>query len=124
MADYYTITTSLPDHALSPNARAHWTGKHRAKKNAMIAAEMLTRQAMGRHGAPLWRRASIRAVAFLRKGRAKPDPDNFIASLKPIIDGIEKAGLIQNDRDVVYEPPMFLDQVNGEELKLIVKEIP
>lgn len=100
------IEIPLPPPETSPNARSHWRAKAEAIRiyrdhaagQAIINMRLL--------GEPDWlplKQARIRITYFHKTVRFR-DPDNILASLKPAIDGLQDAGLLADDRDVVYPP--------------------
>lgn len=96
----------IPDPVLSPNAREHWSTKARATKAARGRAKLEAIRVLDRRPKPLWRQARYTATLYTMTGRRR-DPDNFIASLKPSLDGIADAGIVRNDRDLWPERPRF-----------------
>jgi len=84
----------LPDPMLSPNKRPHWRKKH---KHASLAKEEAMLRAI-KAGRPMnpYEKSHI-TVTFVAKDKRRRDPDNLIASMKPYIDGIVRAGVIKDD---------------------------
>jgi len=99
-----TITLSLPDKSLSPNARVHWAEKARVVKHHRHAAYVTAVTAL--KTGPRWPQATLHITAYFRTSRM-PDADNFIASLKAYCDGIADAGIIENDRGLWPARPKF-----------------
>lgn len=105
-----TLQLPVPDRALSPNARVHWSVKGKAVSAARVAAAVEANRVLFERRPPMppprWEKARCHAVLF-HKGKRTPDPDNFVASLKPYLDGIADAGLMANDRNLWPERPEF-----------------
>lgn len=104
-----TFQLPVPDRALSPNGRAHravkWKAASKARSVAKAEAERVLADAKMKE--PYWKKAKYTAVLFMAGRMMRQDPDNFIATLKPYIDGIADAGIVYNDRDLWPERPEF-----------------
>jgi len=85
------IDIGYPPRDLSPNGRAHHMALHRAKKKQLEEAYWATKVVLPRdwehNGLPLTIAIAWHPVA----GKAAPDRDNALASLKGALDGIAKA---------------------------------
>lgn len=83
------ISLSWPVRALSPNARAHWSGIARAKAAAKNQGYWLACAAYGNRfkGAE----ALTLSITFCPPDNRRRDLDNMVASIKAHIDGISKA---------------------------------
>lgn len=111
-----TITLPLPPQAMYPNARKHWKAKMAPKRqqrnDAYTAAidAMFCRNGKGR---PYWQLAECQATFYLERRR---DGDNLIAWLKATFDGLEDAGIVENDGNFIHLPPKQVTgkQTNGE----------
>ena len=79
-----------------PNDRLGWYKKSRQTKEFRTGAGLQTRSWRNEHGGISYERIRLSATFSRVTGRA-PDPDNEIARLKPIIDGIVDGGLIPDD---------------------------
>lgn len=88
----------LPPHALSPNARPHWTEKARATKllreTAFYCAYQERQKWLQGH-----EKAELSITFIIRDRRGYKDPDNALACLKPALDGCVDAGVIPDDSD-------------------------
>ncbi len=105
MTEPITITMPIPGRELSPNGRAHWAVKAREVKKARTLAQVEAHNAMICAGFPKqakWERATVTAKVIKRDRRGKMDDDNFKASCKSYCDGVCDAGLILNDRGLVW----------------------
>ena len=82
----------LPPIALSPNARPHWAQKHRATQSlrtvAWACAYSVARDRI--------EKATIQPI-FVVASKRRRDPDNWLAMLKPAIDGLVDAGILIDD---------------------------
>jgi crossover junction endodeoxyribonuclease RusA len=108
------ITLLLPPKALSPNARAHWALV--ARKTAVYRALACMAARCALPGAPpRWTRAELKITWYCRNSRrqCQPDRDNLLAWLKPGIDGLQDAGVVENDRCLKPLPAVILvDAIN------------
>lgn len=88
-----------PDRALSPNARGHWSKRHRASQSARKMAWAVTRQQFA-HPSATWRqRASIPLhFTFMEPNAHHRDDDNLLAMMKPYRDGIADALGVDDSR--------------------------
>lgn len=97
------IVLPWPDKRLSPNARGHWAGLHRAKKKARWDAAYIALEAMNGQ-APVVRAAyagedPIRLqVTFYAPDAQRRDMDNMAASLKAAFDGLADALAVDDSR--------------------------
>ena len=106
-----TITIPLPPKSVKANARSHWRkkaqGAHTYRKQAWAAAVVAVKRKP-----PRWLKAKMEVKAYFPTTNF-PDPTNLMASLKAAEDGLQDAGVIQNDRDLWPErPQMFKDAEN------------
>ena len=101
------VTLSLPHKVLSPNSRAHWR-TIAAKKKAYRAESGWAGKVAGRSWCPPlpWKRVVVQPV-FYWPDKRRRDGDNANASLKSAIDGLQDAGIIEDDSGVVLKPPIF-----------------
>jgi len=99
-----TIILPLPDPALSPNARVHWTEKAKAVKSYRFEAKCKVMAKTPRR--LMWGKASYKASFHFKDSRRR-DADNAIASLKSALDGVADAGLVINDSVLWPERPEF-----------------
>lgn len=85
----------LPSHDLSPNARVHWAKRAKAAKHLRAdVVDLAVPHALWLTG-PI-QRAKI-DYEFRVKGKRRRDLDNLLAAMKPGVDGLVDAGLIQDD---------------------------
>lgn len=122
-----TIVVSLPHKYLQPNCQgrslAFARGKTRVKKIAKREAYIMALQASN-SSRPRWKRASVAAVFYLPSRRGiLADQDNRIASCKAQIDGIAEAGIVENDRGLVWEPVRHEVDAESPRLQLTITEL-
>ena len=101
-----TISVALPGPELSPNARKHWRAVAPAKRVARDMARLKARMALSGAEPPRWKAAKA-SVVFYWPNRRKHDPDNAMASLKATWDGLQDAGIVENDSGIWPERPVF-----------------
>lgn len=110
------ITVPLPDKCLHPNARPHWAKKAKATKSARwraYSAAMIAYDEVGWREAPLWPKATIRAVFYVKDRRGvAADEDGRVASLKATCDGLGDAALIENDRGLTWLSPPITHEID------------
>lgn len=124
------VTVPLMHKSLSPNARCHWATKARAvklarshaKASAMLFLYDWGRENGGRCLPPRWEKAGIRATFYLRDRRGMDaDADNRIASLKAAIDGTADAGVIENDRGLVWASPPIEHAIDAKRPRVVIE---
>lgn len=99
------IILPYPPTKLNPNDRAHWRVRSKLRAayrdacNIEACAQVKDRKR--------WTHASIQMHAYVKFPHYKPDPDNFLASMKAGIDGLADAGVFANDLEVSYMPTRF-----------------
>jgi crossover junction endodeoxyribonuclease RusA len=102
-----SIELPAPPKELSPNARVHYQVKARAVAEYREAAGWAAKEAMGKYVRdtmlvkdtypyPLATPVSAYPTFYVRDRRRR-DPDNFLASLKPVWDGFKDARLLVDD---------------------------
>ncbi|AIL96403.1 RusA family crossover junction endodeoxyribonuclease [Corynebacterium ureicelerivorans] len=77
---------------LSLNDREHWAPRAKKQKAVREASALLARQA----GIPRLGTAKVRLV-WLVADRRRRDRENITATLKPAIDGLVDAGVVEDD---------------------------
>lgn len=77
---------------LSLNDREHWGPRAKKQKAVREASALLARQA----GIPRLGTAKVRLV-WLVSDRRRRDRENITATLKPAIDGLVDAGVVEDD---------------------------
>lgn len=94
-----TITIPIPPKACSPNSRAGWRAKAAGVAQQRLDASMYATSQFRGMG-PLWPRVRLTVRWFAKLEHYHLDYTNVIASLKGAEDGLQDAGVIQNDRGV------------------------
>lgn len=77
---------------LSLNDRQHWALKAKHVKEWRDAAHVLAKHAR----IPSCRRVLVE-LHYLPRTNQRRDPDNLVASLKPLVDGLVDAGVVADD---------------------------
>lgn len=79
-------TLSVGDHPPGPNARLHPLARYRLCRPL---TEAVAWQARALHQGPPWERARVEVVFVHRSRRYLNDPDNLVARVKCLIDGLK-----------------------------------
>ena len=119
----FVLQLPIPHSNLSPNRRCHWAIKAPLVKAARAAANREARRVLSDQGVepPRWQSANLTATLF-SKGKRRLDPDNFIASLKPYIDGIQDSGIVVNDSELWPEKPIYKIDKKMPRIELAISE--
>lgn len=83
---------------LSLNDRQHWAVKHKHVKEWRDAAHVLARAAR----IPLCSRIRVE-LHYVPAQERRRDPDNLVACLKPLVDGLVDAGVVPDDTERYVE---------------------
>ena len=122
------ITLPLPDKRLRGNARGCTRGamfaRAGAAKSYRRTAYWTAREAMRGSVAPMWERAVSRVIWFLPKHGKCQDQDNAIRSLKAAFDGLQDAGVLDNDRGLVHAEHLFASDWDRPRVEITVKPLP
>ncbi len=119
MARILHITLPQPPKACWPNIRAHHMAVYRAKKTYMNTTRLI---AKANWDGPPCAKAELR-ITWDSCTHQAPDPDNVIASCKASIDGLEKAGVIGNDRNLIIMPVTIRRKQPAPAVHLEVREV-
>lgn len=84
----HVVVLPWPPAILSPNARAHWTKKHKAAAEARRDAAIIC-QAIGLRALP-WPGMTV-SITFHPPDMRRRDMDNMLASSKSLLDGVADA---------------------------------
>lgn len=108
-----TFTLPLPPRVLSANARpGHWGSRYRANDKYRDLAFVMGLHALGGRSRPRWKAARQQSVFYFATSRHR-DGDNLLGMLKPVWDGLQKAGILQNDSGLIHMPVRSaLDKAN------------
>lgn len=99
----YQLTFEIPGlPPIMPNERMHWRKRSRIMKQWKFWTML---SAAGKKPPSPLKRAII---VLVRHSSVEPDPDNLVASFKPILDGLRTAGIIHDDKRVNIGAPSFL----------------
>ena len=94
------VTVPFPPKDLNPNVqrRQHWAQRAKVARDYRYQVKVDTKNAMNRLRlrGPLPTPVRL-SVLFLCKDRRKRDYDNLLAMLKPALDGLVDAGLLEDD---------------------------
>lgn len=93
------LTITLPGLPFGPNrlVKLHWSGRAKHHRQWRQDAYFHAVSARNQHGGRWpWERVRV-TYEFGVPTRARRDPDNLVASGKPILDGIRDAGVIPDD---------------------------
>ena len=94
------ITLPLPPKHLHQNARFHW----RSRSSATAKYRKLAELAMVKHKAHYrdkWPACKVCCV-FVFPDKRRRDVSNYLAAMKAVWDGLEDAGLYEDDRAVWF----------------------
>ena len=97
------VTLPWPDKRLSPNARVHWAGLARVKRDARRAAFWLTIETRPQ---PDFAGDLAITMTFHPPDNRTRDGDNLIAQMKAYLDGIAQAMGV-NDSTFKLQPIAF-----------------
>lgn len=109
--DRITVEIPMPPKQLHPNARSHWRARMKPKAMQRQHAYLAALDALRGRVSPKWIAAQIHATFYLGSRGRKTDNDNLIAWLKASIDGLEDAGIVDDDSGITWLPP---SQVYGK----------
>lgn len=116
------ITLPLPDPLLTANKRLHWAARARHTKAQRLGAYLCAvdaRYAAGAwavQGDRLWEDCRVRVdVAIRPRPRMKRHDDTAIwEALKPILDGLQDAGVVADDKQFVVGSLVWSQARTGE----------
>ncbi len=115
------ITLPHPPASLSSNTRAHWRKKSKATRQCRLLAKLTALEALAGRPPPRWLKARV-GVTWGAKGKRTPDPTNILASLKAYIDGLEDAGIVENDRGLWADRPVILQDCGVATVRFEITE--
>jgi hypothetical protein len=115
-----TITIPLPPKEVRNNWRGHWAKKARAVRYYRIQTQLYAMAGLGREK-PMWKKASVKVTAYFPTARHL-DPTNLIDALKPAFDGLQDAGVIENDKELWPERPVIVTRDKNPRVELVITE--
>ena len=120
-----TITLPIPPHELRNNARCHWAKKAKAVKAYRYMAHMRAYMAMtverGAGRGFLWQKANVQIIAYFPTARHL-DPTNLLDALKSAFDGLQDAGVIENDKNLWPLRPVIYTKQKNPRIELTVTQ--
>ena len=116
-----TVTLELPPQNVRPNSRPHWRAKAKAVQDYRAKALAAAQEALGGKYPP-YLEAALVHIKFYNKTARKMDGDNIIASMKSAIDGLTDAGIFDDDREVMYLPPLREKDKDNPRIELLIFE--
>jgi hypothetical protein len=115
-----TITLPLPPKEVRNNARVHWAKKARAVRSYRMQSEITAHNAMKGYCLD-WKKAKVHITAYFPTARHL-DPTNLIDALKPAFDGLQDAGVIENDKELWPERPVIVTRDKNPRVELVITE--
>ena len=119
------VVLPLPSKPLQPNWRGHWAVKSKAVKQArfdsLCAAVAAAWDATLKKFPPM-KSAEVRPTFYFPTKRRR-DGSNANASLKAYEDGLEDAGVIENDCGFIWHPPKMLHDKENPRVELLIVEV-
>lgn len=112
------IKLTLPPRELQPNARPHW----RAKAKAVSSYRSQSRDLASpwATGEPV--ETAVVCIGYANKTARLIDPDNIIAAMKSAIDGINDAGIITDDNQLIYLTPKRWKCAEDPHVRIVLKQ--
>ncbi len=107
----------LPYRELNPNSRVHWRTHRRVSREAKDEVIALVRE----QGCFYPLKKAHLSICFYVKDNRRRDIDNLLAAMKPCIDGLVAAGVIEDDAADVLSLSMYYyhDSENATTLAVI-----
>jgi Holliday junction resolvase RusA-like endonuclease len=116
-----TITIPLPPKEVRNNWRGHWAKKAQAVRAYRMFTDINAIAAMSGKDKPMWKKASVKVTAYFPTARHL-DPANLIDALKPAFDGLQDAGVIENDKELWPERPVIVTRDSNPRVELVITE--
>ena len=126
MMQIYTIRIPrLPPAEMSPNARGHWSTKHKATDDAHQEIWAIVHEKGKEVAKPHVPLASAIVTITWRCDRRRRDFDNMLARAKPYMDSLVKEGFLADDSNkVIREYKMKFEYAKVEETVIEIMEAP
>lgn len=108
---------------LQTNNYGHWSTRSKAAKEWHSRVFVAVNESESGFSETVLSRASLQ---FTRYSTTEPDFDNLVASFKPIMDGLTKAGVIADDKPSVIGSPVYRWEKakRGEgRIRVVVEEV-
>lgn len=101
----FRVWLSLPPEGTNPNARSHWRKKAEHVAEYRMEAKLVAINELNRMKIvkPRWSDSTVQ-VTYVHKTKAFRDRDNIIASMKSAFDGLQDAGVLVNDYELLPLP--------------------
>jgi Holliday junction resolvase RusA-like endonuclease len=115
-----TLTIPLPPPALRNNARVHWSDKAKAVKSYRLLTRFRATTAMGLKKLG-WKKATVQVTAYFPTARHL-DPTNLIDALKSAFDGLQDAGVIEDDKCLWPLRPVIVTKDKNPRVELTITE--
>ena len=100
---YRIVIPRLPPAEMSPNARGHWSTKHKATDEAHTEIWAIVHEKGKEVAKPRVPLASAIVTITWRCDRRRRDYDNFASRSKPWMDALVKEGFIEDDSNKVIK---------------------
>jgi crossover junction endodeoxyribonuclease RusA len=119
-----TLTIPLPPSEVRNNARVHWSKKARAVKTYRTETRLRAIRAIASNemsdNLP-WKKATAQVTAYFPTARHL-DPTNLIDALKSAFDGLQDAGVIEDDKDLWPLRPVIVTRDKNPRIELTITE--
>lgn len=114
-----TFHVAIPRTLPTPNSRMHWSDRSPlvAQIRTAVAVQARIKRIALRVPVAIDKR-SLRLQLIRGKGQKLLDPDNCVAALKPVVDGLKDAGWIVDDSQKWLE--YSADQARGKQPGVVV----
>jgi len=116
-----TIEIPLPHPGVTPNQQEHSGKRFSLNKKAREIGFCCAFAALNRADAPRWKKATASVVRYGKVAR-DCDRDNMISSLKHQIDGVCDAGIIENDKGLLWGEVRFDVDRDNPRVEIVIRE--
>jgi len=116
-----TITIPLPPKEVRNNWRGHWAKKAAAVKWYRKTTNLHAVYQLAAVDRKFWKKAKVHITAYFPTARHL-DPTNLIDALKPAFDGLQDAGVIENDKNLWPERPVIVTKDKNPRVELVITE--
>jgi hypothetical protein len=111
VSELRSVTIRIEGRPPTPNARRHWrqvSHDNRVWKEAALRSAQNICNRIGGFGRPI--QLAAVDVVFVVPDHRPRDPDNLIASTKPLTDGLVAAGILANDTFAVLRELRYAER--------------